>query len=264
MSLSLWNHLFVLQGIGGLEETFKSSIIQMILNAGLMVKFVLLMLLIFSLASWTIIFMKWLMFRRARQESTYFIDLFWSNTEWNKIRAECEDLTASPLVHLFRAGYGEFVQLPKVRALVQTEDRAVIMQTLSFNIERALKKTLNQEANQMERALAFLATTGNTAPFIGLFGTVWGIMESFRGIGLKGAANLAVVAPGISEALIATAAGLAVAIPAVMAFNYFNNKVAVMRSEMETFASDFIHLVERQFLKPKRPAPKEQAERVTS
>lgn len=262
MSLNLWNNLFALQGIGAIDETFKSSIIQMIVHAGLMVKFVLLMLFIFSLISWTIIFMKWMMFRRSRLESAYFIDLFWSNTEWSKIKTECDDLRVSPLVHLFRAGYAEFAQLPKIRALVQTEDRSVIMQALTFNIERSLKKTINQEGNQMERALSFLATTGNTAPFIGLFGTVWGIMESFRSIGLKGAANLAVVAPGISEALIATAAGLAVAIPAVMAFNFFNNKVGMMRSEMETFASDFVHLVERQFLKPKRPVQKDQGERV--
>ncbi|RPI77376.1 MAG: protein TolQ [Desulfobacteraceae bacterium] len=246
-----------------MDETFKSSIILMIVHAGWMVKFVLLALFVFSLISWTIIFMKWMMFRRAKQESVYFIDLFWSNTEWSKIKTECDDLRASPLVHLFRAGYAEFAQLPKIRALVQTEDRAVIMQALTFNIERALKKIINQEGNQMERALSFLATTGNTAPFIGLFGTVWGIMESFRGIGLKGAANLAVVAPGISEALIATAAGLVVAIPAVMAFNFFNNKVGMMRSEMETFAGDFVHLVERQFLKPKRPVPKDQGERIT-
>jgi biopolymer transport protein TolQ len=262
MNLSLWNDLFLLQGIGDLDQTFRTSIMQMIIHAGFIVKLVLLILLLFSLISWTIIFLKGLTFRRARQESSYFTDLFWSNTEWSKIKMECDELMASPMVHLFKAGYGEFIQLPKIRALVQTEDRSVIMQAVTFNIERALKKTMNQQANQMERALAFLATTGNTAPFIGLFGTVWGIMESFRGIGLKGAANLAVVAPGISEALIATAAGLAVAIPAVVAFNYFNNKVMVMRSEMETFASDFVHLVERQFLKPRRPVQKEQGERV--
>ena len=101
----------------------------------------------------------------------------------------------------------------------------------------------------MERALGFLATTGNTAPFIGLFGTVWGIMDSFRGIGLKGAANLAVVAPGISEALIATATGLAAAIPAVVAFNHFTQKISGLRAEMDIFKSDFLSMIQRQLFK---------------
>ena len=117
------------------------------------------------------------------------------------------------------------------------------------NLERSLRKSAIDQSNVLERALSFLATTGNTAPFIGLFGTVWGIMQSFRGIGLKGSASLAVVAPGISEALIATAAGLAAAIPAVVAFNYFNRKALVLQSEMDTFASDFLSLVGRRVFK---------------
>lgn len=116
-------------------------------------------------------------------------------------------------------------------------------------MERSLRKTAIDQNGLFEKALSFLATTGNTAPFIGLFGTVWGIMESFRGIGMKGSASLAVVAPGISEALIATAAGLAAAIPAVVAFNYFNNKVMVFRTEMDTYSSDFLSLVGRQFIR---------------
>ena len=130
------------------------------------------------------------------------------------------------------------------------------MQPLLDVVERSLKRTTIDQSNRLEKALSFLATTGNTAPFIGLFGTVWGIMESFRGIGLKGAASLAVVAPGISEALIATAAGLAAAIPAVVAFNYFNSKVTVLKSEMDNFSSDFMSLVERQIVK-KMMVPKQ-------
>ena len=123
------------------------------------------------------------------------------------------------------------------------------MQPVFDNVERTLKRTAIDQSNRLERALSFLATTGNTTPFIGLFGTVWGIMESFRGIGMKGSANLAVVAPGISEALIATAAGLGAAIPAVVAFNYFNQKVIGLRAEMDTFTSDFLSLVGRHFLR---------------
>ena len=122
-------------------------------------------------------------------------------------------------------------------------------QPILDNLERSLRKSAIDQSNVLERALSFLATTGNTAPFIGLFGTVWGIMQSFRGIGLKGSASLAVVAPGISEALIATAAGLAAAIPAVVAFNYFNRKAMVLQSEMDTFASDFLSLVGRRVFK---------------
>jgi len=116
-------------------------------------------------------------------------------------------------------------------------------------VDRTLKKTMIDQGNRLEKAISFLATTGNTTPFIGLFGTVWGIMEAFRGIGLKGSANLAVVAPGISEALIATAAGLAAAIPAVVAFNYFNSKLGNFRAEMDLFSADFLSLVERQIVK---------------
>ncbi len=120
------------------------------------------------------------------------------------------------------------------------------------SVERSLRKASIDQTSRMEKALSFLATTGNTTPFIGLFGTVWGIMEAFRGIGMKGSASLAVVAPGISEALIATAVGLGAAIPAVIAYNTFTSKVSVLRSEMETFSSDFLSLVERQVVKIKK------------
>ncbi|OEU81471.1 MAG: hypothetical protein BA872_07785 [Desulfobacterales bacterium C00003060] len=119
------------------------------------------------------------------------------------------------------------------------------------NIKRALRRAVNMELTVLGRAIPFLATTGNTTPFIGLFGTVWGIMNSFRGIGLKGSASLAVVAPGISEALIATAAGLAAAIPAVVAYNYFTNKVRVLESEMHNFSADFLNLIERDLMRRK-------------
>ena len=129
------------------------------------------------------------------------------------------------------------------------EELSRAQQATMDNLERSLKKATIDQTNRLERAVSFLATTGNTAPFIGLFGTVWGIMNSFRGIGLKGSASLAVVAPGISEALIATAAGLAAAIPAVVAFNYFTNRISALGAEMDIFTSDFSSMVERQFFK---------------
>ena len=120
------------------------------------------------------------------------------------------------------------------------------------NVKRALRRAINTEMTRMTQMVPFLATTGNTAPFIGLFGTVWGIMNSFHGIGLKGSANLAVVAPGISEALVATAAGLAAAIPAVIAFNFFMSKIRVVESELYNFSADFLNIIERDILRIER------------
>jgi biopolymer transport protein TolQ len=240
--------MFMLPGALNLDAAFASDIIQMALHAGPVVKFVLFILFVFSITSWSIIFMKWRLFRRAGHETAYFLDLFWENTEWSKINAECEDLLFSPVARLFRSGYSELRRIRKIQTQPGSNDWNAT-QPLMDNVERSLKKTAIDQNSRLEGALSFLATTGNTAPFIGLFGTVWGIMESFRGIGMKGSASLAVVAPGISEALIATAVGLAAAIPAVIAFNYFSNKVMMVRTEMDTFASDFISLVGRQFLK---------------
>jgi biopolymer transport protein TolQ len=238
-----------LSGALAVETVLSSNIFQMIIHAGLMVKFVLLILFLFSVISWTIIFTKWRLLRKAKQETDYFFELFWESTEFGKMYNECNNLLTSPVAHLFRSGYSEFKRIMKIQTLSTSTDKDSNMQTPLEYVERSLKKTTIDQSNRLERALSFLATTGNTTPFIGLFGTVWGIMQSFRGIGLKGSANLAVVAPGISEALIATAAGLFAAIPAVVAFNYFNSKVMTLRSEMDTFTSDFLSMIERQLLK---------------
>ena len=228
---------------------FGGDIFQMILHAGTVVKVVLLILVLFSVTSWTIIFMKWRVIRRANQENAYFLDLFWENTAFTKLYAESEELSFSPVAQLFRAGYAEITRFAKLQNPGGSKESDATRHSIMDVVERALRKTTIDQSNRLERAISFLATTGNTAPFVGLFGTVWGIMESFRGIGLTGAANLAVVAPGISEALVATAAGLAAAIPAVVAFNYFNSKVMRLKSEMDLFSADFESLVERQMVK---------------
>lgn len=232
-----------------LVPAFGSDIVQMVLNAGLMVKFILFILFVFSFLSWTIIFLKWRLFWRARQETAYFHDLFWEGMEFAKLYQECDDLVFSPVAQMFKLGYSELIRIRKIQDTSPAKGSNEGGLPLMDNVRRALKKATIDQGNRMDKALSFLATTGNTTPFIGLFGTVWGIMESFRGIGLKGSANLAVVAPGISEALIATAAGLAAAIPAVVAFNYFNRKALVFRAEMDTFESDFLSLIERQYLR---------------
>lgn len=249
MSLITLIPLGSLPGVLSLEGAFGSGIVQMVVHAGLVVKFVLLILFLFSVISWAIIFMKWRLLRKAREETEYFLDLFWESTEFSRLSDECDDLIFSPVAHLFKSGFLELRKISKIQAHPESTDRDIGMQPVFDNVERTLKRTSIDQSNRLERALSFLATTGNTTPFIGLFGTVWGIMESFRGIGLKGSASLAVVAPGISEALIATAAGLAAAIPAVVAFNHFNQKVIAFRAEMDTFSSDFLSLVGRHFLR---------------
>ncbi|MBN2061256.1 MAG: protein TolQ [Deltaproteobacteria bacterium] len=238
--------LAALPGAISTGTAFGSDIIQMFVNAGLIVKIVLMILILFSVISWAIIFMKWKFFRNARQETDYFLDMFWDTTEPAKIHKECQDLTFSPVAQLFRAGYSELMRMNKIQKPPSSGEKDHAINGLSDYVERALKRTYIQQNSRLDKALSFLATTGNTAPFIGLFGTVWGIMESFRSIGMRGSASLAVVAPGISEALIATAVGLAAAIPAVVAFNHFSNKASEMRSEMETFSADFLSLVVRQ------------------
>ena len=235
-----------LPGAVSAEGAFASGLIQMFINAGLMVKIVLLILVLFSVISWAIIFMKWRFFRNAKQETAYFLDLFWGSTDSTGIYKESNELVFSPVARLFKAGYSEIKRIIKLQNNPSFKTGESTINSLSDSVERALKRASIYESSRLDKALSFLATTGNTAPFIGLFGTVWGIMESFRGIGLKGSASLAVVAPGISEALIATAAGLAAAIPAVVAFNFFSNKASEMRSEMETFAADFLSIVVRQ------------------
>jgi biopolymer transport protein TolQ len=241
-----------------MESVLNNDIVQMIIHAGPLVKFVLLLLFLFSITSWAIIFMKFRLLGRARSETEDFEELFTETPELKKIYVACEDLAYSPVAKLFRAGYAEFSRIRRIQSTTNPENTSKdlsgtkIMRSqrpMMDNLERSLRRSTIDQMNRLERAVGFLATTGNTAPFIGLFGTVWGIMESFRGIGLKGSANLAVVAPGISEALIATAAGLAAAIPAVVAFNYFTNKFTAIRAEMDIFSSDFLSMFERQFFK---------------
>ena len=160
-----------------------------------------------------------------------------------------------PLAEVFRAGYIELSKLSKTTQDSGRKPNPDDITSMSTelggidNVSRALRQAVISETTKLEKTLPFLATTGNTSPFIGLFGTVWGIMNAFKGIGVKGSASLAVVAPGISEALIATAAGLAAAIPAVVAYNYYLNRVRILVSDMDNFSSEFLNIVERHFLK---------------
>ncbi|HSO19010.1 MAG TPA: protein TolQ [Desulfosarcina sp.] len=229
--------------------------IHIISNASLMVKFVLVLLLFFSVMSWSIIIIKIRYIRKAFKESELFVDYFWKSRDLASAFTKAKQLSGSPVARIFRIGYAE---LRKLNAGGKSGDDALVDESApslrqgfsgSDNVKRALRRAINTEMTRMGQMVPFLATTGNTTPFIGLFGTVWGIMNSFHGIGQRGSASLAVVAPGISEALVATAAGLAVAIPAVIAFNHFMQKIRVVETELHSFSADFLNILDRDILR---------------
>jgi biopolymer transport protein TolQ len=223
------------------------NIITMFWNAGPMVKLVMLLLLFFSVYSWFIVFRKQILYKKVRNETADFLDTFWSSKDLAEAYKYAESLDSCPEASIFRSGY---MELQKIGRKGSSDEEATLeMQAAGMaNLKRILQKTVNLESSNLGQSLPFLATTGSATPFIGLFGTVWGIMTSFQEIGIRGSASLAVVAPGISEALVATAAGLAVAIPAVIFYNYYSSQLADIESNMESFSSDFLNLVERDLI----------------
>ena len=224
------------------------SIFAMMANAGLVVKLVMITLCIFSLVSWTIVIMKELMFRKARNASLDFLDAFWDSKTLNEAYESARTHALSPEATVFVAGYNELKKISAARSSGNPPATLEMQLATMDNLKRAVRKAQFLESDRMARSVSFLATTGSATPFIGLFGTVWGIMTSFQDIGQRGSASLAVVAPGISEALVATAMGLAVAIPAVIFYNYYSNKLADVESNVESFSTDFINLIERDIL----------------
>ncbi len=200
----------------------KDSVLQLILQAGYVVKGVLVILLFFSIVSWAIILFKNRYFSRANKESEQFLRTFRSGRDPKELYQGIRSLTISPIVNVFKAVYTDEARKEKSET------------------KRLLRRYEALESAKLEKYLNFLATTGSTTPFIGLFGTVWGIMNAFMGIGSAGAASLAVVAPGIAESLIATAAGLVAAIPAVIAYNYYLSKARRMIIEMEDFSEELL------------------------
>ncbi len=236
------------------------DLIQMISNAGIVVQMVLLLLLFFSVTSWAIILVKYRYIKRAFKQSSEFTEYFWKSRDLSNAFTKAKQLHGSPLARIFRIGYLELKKTSQTGEAGNPSSSGKSGNGLSFNtqftgidnVKRALRRATNTEMTRMIQMVPFLATTGNTAPFIGLFGTVWGIMNSFSGIGQRGSASLAVVAPGISEALVATAAGLAAAIPAVIAFNFFMNKIRIVETELQSFSADFLNIIERDILRIER------------
>jgi biopolymer transport protein TolQ len=227
------------------------SITNMILQAGPIGQLVILTLLLFSVISWSIVFMKVRLFRKVARQSATFLEQFWSSNNLSEANDRVNEFPYSPEAAVFAAGYNELQKINRIRSRKETSDvrETLDMQLATMdNLQRAIRKAESQEISNLGKSLPFLATTGNAAPFIGLFGTVWGIMVSFHNIGIRGSASLAVVAPGISEALVATAAGLAVAIPAVIFYNHYSSKLVDIDNNIQNFSTDFLNLVERDLL----------------
>ncbi len=217
------------------------SWLDLILQSGLMAKFVLLILLLASVFCWAIMILKWLMIRQASRQNVAFLDIFWKGKSIDEIYTLVDNYSRSPVAKVFESGFRE------LKKLSSTEIRSHADSSID-NIQRALSRTLTARITELEKHISWLGTTASAAPFVGLFGTVWGIINSFQSIGATGSASLAVVAPGISEALITTAMGIAAAIPAVVAYNYFLGQIRRIAIDTEGFSKDFLNILQRNLM----------------
>jgi len=232
-----------------------TDLFSMMISAGPVVKTVMLILLFFSITSWAIIFIKYRYIRKAYRDSVDFTDIFWQCRNLADAFAKAKLLKTSPVARVFITGYMEVKKFDasmadnsgtKTNSAVKPmESRPLPAYNVMSSVQRALKRGISTEIRRLTQLTTFLATAGNTSPFIGLFGTVWGILNTFQGIAMNKSASLAVVAPGIAEALVATAAGLTVAIPAVIAYNYFTDRIRVLDSELQNFVADLLNIIER-------------------
>jgi biopolymer transport protein TolQ len=223
----------------------QHSILDMITGSGPVVQGVLYLLILTSIASWAVVVFKARQIHAARKGAEDFIAKFWETRNLTEMVKACDAMPENPVAAVFKSGYRELVRLrssKKAQNELSTDIGGVA------NVERAMRREAAQQRTQLERMNTFLATVASATPFVGLFGTVWGIMNSFMGLSQTGASTLQAVAPGISEALVATAMGLAAAIPALIAFNHFSRQTRVMVVEMENFSSEFLNIAERHFL----------------
>ena len=212
-------------------------------------KAVLLILVAFSVGSWGIILYKLIQISRARRESERFTAIFWESKNLAAIHTASVGLKSSPVAQVFRAGYQELLQLTRAkRQAVGAESGFSTDLGGVENVTRAMKRQSNVELTKLEAGITFLATTGSTSPFVGLFGTVWGIMTAFLGLSASHTSNIQAVAPGIAEALITTAVGLVAAIPAQLFYNQLTARTRVLATEMDNFTSEFLNIAERHFL----------------
>lgn len=235
----------------GTGEPSQTDIVSLLASASPLAKVVLIILLLFSAISWAVILYKMWVYRKAERQTATFLNVFRKSSKFSEVQAVCPTLPASPLVGLFQSGYAELnTQLrgtaPADAAKPAAPSQRPTLKSLDA-VDRALLRATTVEMTKLEHRVPFLATTASITPFIGLFGTVWGIMLAFSNIGAAGSSSLAVVAPNIAEALIATAAGLFAAIPAVYFYNHFTNRVKNFAAEMDDFSLEFLNIAERNF-----------------
>jgi biopolymer transport protein TolQ len=230
-----------------------NDVLDIITQANPLNQVVFAILILFSVVSWAIILTKALAFRKAERQTATFLEVFRRSQKFSEVQAVCPSLPSSPLVGVFQAGYAELNAQFRVTAQAQSNPAnpaspppRPTLKSLDA-VDRSLIRAATAEVNKLEQKLTFLATTASITPFIGLFGTVLGIMIAFRRIGATGSTNLAVVAPGISEALIATAAGLFAAIPATYFYNHLTHRVKELSAEMDDFSLEFLNIAERNF-----------------
>lgn len=244
----------LLQAPGASEPggSFGGGIVGLIAQASPISRGVLIILFVFSIASWAIILYKLWEFRRVDDQTSTFVEVFRKSSKFSEVQAVCKSLAASPLAGVFQAGYVELNAQLRQPSTSNGPDRSngppASPALRSFDaLDRALLRAANVEVNKLERHVPVLATTASITPFIGLFGTVVGIIVAFQSIGVTGSTNLAVVAPGIAEALVATAAGLFAAIPAVYFYNHLTHRMKVVASTIDDFSLEFLNIAERNF-----------------
>ncbi len=225
-----------------------ASLYEQFMQAGLMAKFVFGVLALMSIGSWAIIVSKFFEFKRAAGQTDRFLEVFHRSQRFSEVNTAAERLRASPLVAIFQSGYVEIDAQVKASSESGPNPTSASYRLKSLeSLQRTLQRAVGVELQVMGRGTGFLATTAAASPFIGLFGTVWGIMMAFQEISISGSSSLATVAPGIAEALINTAAGLGAAIPALIGFNYYSNRIRALRADMQDFVLEFVNLAERNF-----------------
>jgi biopolymer transport protein TolQ len=238
-----------LEGSATSTQAASGGVVELVAQASPISLAVLVILLLFSVVAWAIIAAKLAAFRKVDRQTAQFIQVFRTSAKFSDVQSVCGSLSHSPLVGMFQAGYAELNaqlrQSPAASSPGVPAPRPTLKSLAA--VDRALLRASSAEVNKLEKRVTFLATTASITPFIGLFGTVWGIMSAFSNIGAQGSTDLAVVAPGIAEALIATAAGLFAAIPAVYFYNHLTTRVKVYATEMDDFALEFLNISERNF-----------------
>jgi len=225
------------------QEVDAPSVLSMVTTSGPVVQLVLFILIALSFWTWAITISKFLRFRQVSRESDEFVAVFWEVRNLPRIHDTVQRLKGNPLCQIFEAGFVEVQRL--IDSAKKQKQGTIDLDTELKTIERALKRAELEEFSKLSKGTTFLATVASAAPFIGLFGTVWGIMTAFQGLSSAKSATIQAVAPGISEALIATAIGLAAAIPAAVAYNYFAAMIKTFRESMESFTAEFVNLAER-------------------